>query len=138
MASTQCYNTCLHLQRRLNRLAPTHPHTVVSMNMRRVTPVLIVNNDCSHGPSPPCCDAVPLSIAVAAPPVTLHCHCDRRALHTQRVASTTCTQCRVEAEYISGGLIKNELSSIIIGIINVLLLAFLLTIKYDIIVVISF
>lgn len=52
-------------------------HTVVSMNMRRVTPVLIVDNDCSHGPSPRCRDAVPLSIVVAPPPVTLRCHCDR-------------------------------------------------------------
>lgn len=59
-------------------------HIVVSMNMRRVTSVLIVHNDCSHGPSPCSYDAVPLSIIVAAPSITLHTHSHCWALHTHK------------------------------------------------------
>lgn len=63
----------------------SHPHialihSVISMNMR-VTSVLIVNNDCSHGPSPCCCNAVPLSVIVAAPSITLHSHSHCWTLH---------------------------------------------------------
>lgn len=88
MPVSHCNSTCSHVQTSINKLTLTHPHieqihTVVSMNMRRVTSVLIVNNDCSHGPSPCCCDAVPLSIIVAAPSITLHSHSHCWTLHTQ-------------------------------------------------------
>lgn len=88
MPVSHCNSTCSHVQTSINKLTLTHPHieqihTVVSMNMRRVTSVLIVYNDCSHGPSPCCCDAVPLSIIVAAPSITLHSHSHCWTLHTQ-------------------------------------------------------
>lgn len=70
--------------------------------MRRVTPVLIVNNDCSHGPSPRCCDAVPLSIVVAPPPVTLRRHRHRRALQ-----NTNAQHGQFKSKYIKGAL-KNK------------------------------